>query len=35
MLRRRLNVNEAAQRLVNLIRAWSMELKEILGGLSA
>jgi len=32
-LRRRLKVEEAAERLVNLIKAWSMELREILGAL--
>ena len=33
VLRKRLKVEEAAVRLINLINAWSMELKEILGAL--
>ena len=32
-LRARLNVEEASRKVVNLVRAWSMELKEILGAL--
>ncbi|MCD6235917.1 MAG: 4Fe-4S dicluster domain-containing protein [Thaumarchaeota archaeon] len=32
-LRARLNVDEAARRVVNLVKAWSTELKEILGAL--
>jgi len=32
-LMRRLNVEEAAQRLVNLLSAWSHEIKEMLGGM--
>lgn len=32
-LRSRLNIEEASRRLVNLLKAWSLELKEILGAL--
>jgi glutamate synthase domain-containing protein 2 len=32
-LRKRLNVNTASRRVINLVNAWSIELKEILGAL--